>query len=143
PPSASATPVWTADAPSAQLVAGFAFAALLLAYGADADLDPREVDALGAQLRARFPALSGDEVIAAVHAAAERYAQATVEEATTDVIGLGRDLTDEGRRAFFSDLVAVADADGVVHPMESAMLRHIATAWGLEDEARRFTAAED
>lgn len=135
---------WTAGGGphDARLVAGFAFAALLIAHGADADLDPREVDALAERLHARFPALSGGEAIAAVRTAAERYARATLEEATEEVIRLGRGLGEEGRRALLSDLAAVAEADGVVHPMESALLRHIAEAWHLEDEARRFGAPE-
>lgn len=105
--------------------------ALVIAHGADADLDRREVDTLADRLHDLAPRLSGDEVIDIVHRSAEVYLDTRVEGAETVVYRLAGALDSEARAAAYAALKAVAEADDTMHPMESTLLRHVAAAWKL------------
>lgn len=105
--------------------------ALVIAHGADADLDPREVDALSEQLHGLAPQLSGDEVIRIVKEGAEIYLDTRVEGAETVVHRLAGSLGPDDRARAYATLKAVAEADHTIHPMESTLLRHVAAAWRL------------
>ncbi len=108
--------------------------ALVIAHGADADLDPREVDAIAEHLHRLAPRLSGDEVIAIVKRGAQAYLDSRVEGAETVVYRLLAALDPDGLDAAYAALRAVAEADETMHPMESTLLRHVAAAWRLEVE---------
>lgn len=108
-----------------------ALLALLVAHGADAELDGREIDALAERLLGLEPALSGDDVIRLVREAAQAYAEVPVAGTDRIVARLGATLPRAVREAAFALLRAVAEADGVMHPMESTLLRHVARAWGI------------
>ncbi|MEP0547469.1 MAG: TerB family tellurite resistance protein [Rhodothermales bacterium] len=105
--------------------------ALVIAHGADADLDPREVDTLSDRLHGLAPHLSGDEVIRIVKEGAKVYLDTRVEGAETVVHRLAGALSPEDRARAYETLRAVAEADHTVHPMESTLLRHVAAAWRL------------
>jgi uncharacterized tellurite resistance protein B-like protein len=105
--------------------------ALLIAHGADSDLDPREIDTIADRLLTLDEGLSGDDVIVIFRHAAEAYAQAKVTSAEDVVARLARVLDGGARERAFALLRAVAEADEVIHPMESTLLRHIADAWGI------------
>jgi uncharacterized tellurite resistance protein B-like protein len=108
-----------------------ALIALVIAHGADSDLDPREIDTIADRLLGIGDDLSGDDVIVVFRDAARSYMDMKVVKAEELVENLGRQLDESGRRRAFSMLRAVAEADGIMHLMESALLRHIAEAWGI------------
>lgn len=110
---------------------GIALLALVIAHGADADLDSREIDTLADRLLSLEGSLSGDDVIVVFREAAREYAAMKVISAEDMVAQLAQSLDFRGRRRAFSLLRAVAEADGVIHPMESALLRHIAEGWDI------------
>ena len=106
--------------------------ALVIAHGADADLDPREVDTLSERLHSLAPQLSGDDVIRIVKEGAQTYLDTRVEGAETVVHRLAGALGPDDRARAYDTLRAVAEADDTVHPMESTLLRHVAAAWRLK-----------
>lgn len=108
-----------------------ALLALVIAHGADADLDPREIDAIANRLLVLDDSLSGDDVIVVFRDAAYAYADMKVVNAEVVVAGLADALDEDDLRRAFAMLRAVAEADGVMHPMESAFLRHVAEAWEI------------
>ena len=117
---------------SEDVLADLTLLALVIAHGADADLDPREVDTLADRLHVLAPHLSGDDVILIVRRAAQVYRDTRVEGAETVVHRLAGALDPEGRARAYDALNAVAEADEALHPMESMLLRHVATAWKLD-----------
>lgn len=108
-----------------------ALLALVIAHGTDAELDVREIDTLTERLFALDPGLSGDDVIAVFKEAARSYTRLSVAEATRLVEDLAVRLAEPERRRGFALLRAVAEADEVMHPMESTVLRHVAQAWRI------------
>lgn len=111
-----------------------ALLALVVAHGLDSDLNARETDVLVDRVANAAPALeghelSGDQLSEIVRRSVERYRSLSVHD-LDDVVETTRDAWDEGTRArAFAALVAVAEADGVVHTMERTFLRHLGTAW--------------
>ncbi len=112
-----------------------ALLALVVGHGADADLDTRELDTLSDRLLNLDPGLSGDDVIVVFRKAAADYLQVKVEGADAVVARLGDRLGMAARRRAFALLRAVAEADAVVHPMESNLLRNIAEAWDVDPDS--------
>lgn len=119
---------------SEDALADLTLLALVIAHGADSDLDPREVDTLADRLHVLAPDRSGDEVIHIVKRGVRAYLDTRVEGAETVVHRLAGMLDVEGRRRAYEALNAVAEADESVHPMETTMLRHVAAAWKLDVE---------
>lgn len=117
---------------SEDVLADLTLLALVIAHGADADLDPREVDTLAEHLHLLAPERSGDEVIQIVKRGAKAYLDTRVEGAETVVHRLAGALRPAGRARAYEALEAVAEADEALHPSETAMLRHVATAWKLD-----------
>lgn len=124
-PSASSS-VFTKEA-----LQDLALLALVIAHGADSDLDPREIDTIADRLFQLGDDLSGDDVIVVFREAARAYADMKVVRAEVIVENLGAQLDEDGRKRGFALLRAVAEADGIVHLMESTLLRHVAAAWGI------------
>jgi hypothetical protein len=120
------------DAFNEDVLADLTLLALVIAHGADADLDPREVDTLADRLHGLAPHLSGDDVIEVVRQGAEVYRDSRVEGAETVVHRLAGALGPEQLDRAYDALEAVAAADESFHPMESMMLRHVAAAWRLD-----------
>jgi hypothetical protein len=114
------------------VLADLTLLALVIAHGADADLDPREVDTLADRLHALAPDLSGDDVVGIVRRGAEVYRDSRVEGAETVVHRIAGALPPEALSRAYDALEAVAAADASMHPMESMMLRHVAAAWRLD-----------
>lgn len=117
---------------SEDVLADLTLLALVIAHGADADLDPREVDMLADRLHSLAPNLSGDDVIRIVKKGAKIYLDTRVEGAETVVHRLAGALGQDGRERAYDALKAVAEADEALHPMESTLLRHVAAAWKLD-----------
>lgn len=109
---------------------GIALLALLLAHGADAELDPREIDAIADRLLALESSLSGDDVIVVFREAAKTYA---LRDTLADdiIVELAHSLDMSARRRAFALLRAVAEADGVIHPGEFTLMRDVAEGWGI------------
>jgi tellurite resistance protein len=126
PPHSKATAHFSKEA-----LRDVALLALVIAHGADADLDPREIDAIADRLLTLDDRLSGDDVIVVFRDAACEYADMKVVNAEVVVARLADALNHDDRRRAFAMLRAVAEADGVMHPMESAFLRHVAQAWEI------------
>jgi len=108
-----------------------ALLALVIAHGADSDLDPREIDTIAERLFQIGDGLSGDDVIVVFRDAARAYMDMQVIGAEVIVENLGQQLDEDGRKQAFALLRAVAEADGIMHLMESTLLRHVAQAWDI------------
>ncbi|MEM1042375.1 MAG: TerB family tellurite resistance protein [Bacteroidota bacterium] len=106
--------------------------ALVIAHGADADLDPREVNTLAEHLHRLAPHLSPEAVTEIVKDGARAYLDTRVEGAETVVYRLAGALSADGRAEAYAALQAVAEADETLHPMESTLLRHVAAAWRVD-----------
>ncbi len=116
-------------------LADLALLTIVMAHGTDADLDPRETQILVQQLSLLSSsdggAASGADLSDLVETAVEAYGELSV-RGLDDVVGrLGQALSPEDLARAHAALAAVADADGHVHTMEAAFLRHVAQAWGL------------
>jgi hypothetical protein len=122
------------DSLSEDALADLTLLALVIAHGADADLDPREVDTLAERLHTLAPRLSGDEVIRIVKRGAKAYLDTRVEGAETVVYRLAGALGPGDLARAYETLKAVAEADEAMHPMETTLLRHVAAAWRLDVE---------
>lgn len=122
--------------PTRDVLADLALIALVVAHGTDADLDPRETRALVAQVEELARAFgedpSGEDLSAYVEGAIGAYRDLSV-RGLDDVVERVRQRTSPaGLARIHAALVAVAEADGVVHTMERTVLRHIAHAWRLD-----------
>ena len=120
------------DAFNEDVLADLTLLALVIAHGADADLDPREVDVLADRLHTLAPHLSSDDVVGVVRQGAEVYRDSRVEGAETVVHRIASALDPDRLARAYDALEAVAAADEALHPMESTMLRHVAAAWRLD-----------
>ena len=89
---------------SEDVLADLTLLALVIAHGADADLDPREVDTLADRLHVLAPHLSGDGVIQIVRRAAQVYRDTRVEGAETVVHRLAGALDPEGRARAYDEI---------------------------------------
>lgn len=122
------------DAPTP--LVDLALLAIVVAHGMDSDLNVQETEVLvdrvaGAAVALVGHELSGDQLSEIVQGAVERYGALSVQD-LDGVVEATRTGWDDGRRArAFAALVAVAEADGVVHTMERTFLRHLGTAWGV------------
>jgi uncharacterized tellurite resistance protein B-like protein len=130
-PASDAGPAFDAGLFSPDALHDLSLLALLMAHGADADLDPRELDTLAERLLGLHPSLSGDDVLEVFNRAARAYAEAKVTSTEGVAERLGGLLDETARRRAFALLRAVAEADGVLHVMESALLRHVAQTWEI------------
>lgn len=124
-------PMPDSDAFNEDVLADLTLLALVIAHGADADLDPREIDTLADRLHVLASHLSGDDVIEIVRQGAEVYRDSRVEGAETVVHRIAGALDPDRLARAYDALEAVAAADESLHPMESTMLRHVAAAWRL------------
>lgn len=122
PPPPAGTPALLDD---------LALLALVVAHGTDGRLHQDEAGALLGRLRA-IEADFGGDAEASLQRAAQRYESARIDRLEDDAARLGLALPPAARARAFAALVAVAEADGVVHPMEATLLRHVAQAWGLD-----------
>lgn len=109
---------------------------LIIAHGSDGELDPRETGAITDQLHAMGPSvlgfeLSGEDAIDLVQEAALRYRDVKIEELDGLVRRVAFALDGPRLVQAYHALCAVAAADGVAHPMESTILRHLREAWDL------------
>src|SRR5688572_29019391 len=114
------------DAPS--LMDDVSLLALVLAHGTDGAIHGDEVRVLLDSLSALKDDLPGDAE-KSLQRAAGHYERVPIEglEDVTDRIA--RSLAPAPLARVFAVLVAVAEADGVLHPMEATFLRHLAQAW--------------
>lgn len=111
--------------------------ALIVAHGADSEFDPRESKAVLDSLRElSHKTASGSDVIALIKTGALAYQNLKVGEVDEVVRRLASSMDLEERRRTFAALAGVAAADGVQHPMESTILRHIGLAWNLHSEEK-------
>ncbi len=106
--------------------------ALVIAHGADADLDPREIETITERLGRLAPHLSGGDLAKIVKRGALAYLDSRVEGAETVVYRLLAALDADGLAEAYAALKAVAEADETMHPMETTLLRHVAAAWRLD-----------
>ncbi|HLA64117.1 MAG TPA: TerB family tellurite resistance protein, partial [Rhodothermales bacterium] len=113
------------------LLDDLALLALVVAHGTDGRLHREEVDALLDHLRA-LEADFGSDAEVSLQRAAHRYERVGVDRMEDDAVRLGLGLDPDVRERAFAALVAIAEADGVVHKMEATLLRHVAHAWGID-----------
>lgn len=113
------------------LLDDLALLALVVAHGTDGSLHHDEVVALLDHLRALEADFDGASAEEALQRAAHRYESERVDRLEDDAARLAVALLPDVRTRAFAALVAIAEADGVVHPMEATLLRHIAHTWDL------------
>ena len=114
----------------------FATLAFVIAHGADADLDSREVNVLTHRVESLSAALmaapmSGAELSGVVQSATAAYNGLAIAETNTVLDRLGRSLDAQQRAEVYGAFVEIAAADGTLNTMEQTLLRHIADAWHL------------
>ena len=104
-----------------------------LAFGADGDLDPAEVDAMRSALEAWAP---GEDPAGVDHALREAALVDARRAALEDVIRrVGRALDGPGRARVLADLRTVAEADGRVTQGEKDLFRTIERSLGASADA--------
>ena len=115
----------------------FATLAFVIAHGADATLDTREMDVLSNRIESlartlSLTPLSGTDLGAVLQKATLQYGELAIPDVNTVLDRLGRSLNPEQRSHAYAAFVEIAAADGTMHTMEQTLLRHIATAWHLD-----------
>lgn len=118
-------------------LADFATLAFLIAFGADADLDAREMDVLTRRIKTLSERLRGappsaSELADVLQEATRRYYELAIADANILLDRLGRSLDAEQRAEAYGAFVEIAAADDTLHTMEQTFLRHIAVAWHLD-----------
>ena len=119
------------------ILTDFATLAFVIAHGADADLDTRELEVIthrveSLSLTLMDPPVSRADLSKVVQAAAEAYAGLAIADANGVLDRLGRTLDSEQRAEVYAAFVEIAAADGTMRTMEQTLLRHIAVAWHLD-----------
>lgn len=115
----------------------FATLAFVIAHGADADLDTREMDILTERVdslsRTLMQKSLGEAKLGTIlQEATRQYHELAIADVNTVLDRLGRSLDPEQRAQVYAAFVEVAAADGMMHMMEQTLLRHIASAWHLD-----------
>lgn len=112
-----------------------AFLYLLVAFGADGQLDEAEVEAIVDHLSARYPDLAPADAREAVAGALAMYLKAEEPRARArqSFALLKQRLPAPGRRLLHEDLHRVAQADGTVTEEEWALLHELAERWEIEN----------
>jgi uncharacterized tellurite resistance protein B-like protein len=105
-----------------------ALLALVLAHGTDGAVHADEVRVLLDSLSALKEDLPGDAE-KSLQRAAGHYEGVQIEHLEDVADRIARALAPAPLARVFAVLVAVAEADGVLHPMEATFLRHLAQAW--------------
>jgi hypothetical protein len=105
-----------------------ALLALVLAHGTDGAVHGDEVRVLLTSLSSLRDDLPGDAE-KSLQRAAGQYERVPIERLEDVTDRIARALPPAPLARVFAVLVAVAEADGVLHPMEATFLRHLAQAW--------------
>ena len=122
---------------SAAILTDFATLAFVIAHGADASLDTREMDVLSKRIESLAEALtltplSGDDLGQVLQRATQQYSELAIADTNPVLDRLGRSLQPDQRSEVFAAFVEIAAADGTMHTMEQTLLRHISAAWHLD-----------
>jgi uncharacterized tellurite resistance protein B-like protein len=105
---------------------------LMVAYGADDHLSPREVESVVELLQQKYPARDRFQLQGALaRVIADEQPIDPLERAARSAEVLAAFLSDAEKREILDDLVSVGNADGVLLDSERKMLDHIAGVWGL------------
>ncbi len=119
-------PTWTSTHDLALLY-------IALAYGTDHDLSDDELQTITSALEdwASVPQEGHvqEVVMEAVTAFLEGDSRAELRRSIND---LGQDLTDEERRRALTDVIRIAEADGVLLEREQGLIHTVAEAWSLK-----------
>jgi uncharacterized tellurite resistance protein B-like protein len=105
---------------------------LMVAYGADDHLSPREVESVVELLQRKHPARDRFQLQEALaRVIADEQPIDPLERAAGSAEVLADYLTDTEKREILDDLMSVGKADGVFLDSERQMLDHIADVWGV------------
>jgi len=123
---------------SASQLRSLAFLYLAMGHGTDNYLSGAELDAITDRLHARYPGHDRAEVQDVVGEAMAVYMEAddVVDTATKLIISLRDDLSTKQRQAVLDDVLAVAEADGVVLQNERTLLTSLAECWNVDLKAK-------
>ena len=121
--------VVASSAPSA-LLEETALIALLVASGGEGSVTGAALRAVVDALAERYHDVDAERRLEALSRAVARFESASVTAFSRSVAELGRELAAPARKAAFSDLQVVAEADGYVHAVERTLLRYVADAGG-------------
>lgn len=125
-----APPHAAGDAPD--VLGHLAFLYLVLAHGADSELSDDELRVIRIKLQGWQKGLDDDDVDAVLDRARTRYAHGPDEDALHASIDAVRDgLPPDRRRAALSDLIAIANADGVFLDHEEDLINTLVSAWDV------------
>ncbi|HET6567869.1 MAG TPA: TerB family tellurite resistance protein [Rhodothermales bacterium] len=133
---------------SANQLRSLAFLYLAMGHGTDNYLSGAELEAITDRLHARYPGHDRAAVQDVVGEAMAVYMESedVVDTATELIVALKDSLSEEQRRAVLRDVLAVAEADGVVLQNERGLLTTLAASWGMDlegGEALGVSAVED
>lgn len=122
-----------------------AFLYLAMGHGTDNYLSGAELDAITDRLHARYPGLDRAAVQDVVGEAIAVYMESENFSGTAmDRIASIRDgLSPRQRKAILDDLLAVAEADGVVLKNERSLLASLAESWELETDTSDESGSGD
>jgi uncharacterized tellurite resistance protein B-like protein len=111
-----------------------AFLYLAMGHGADNYLSAAELEAITDRLHSRYPDLERAAVQDVVGEAMVVYMESedVISAATDMIISLRSSLQPKQRRVILEDLLAIAQADGVLLKNERSLLASLAESWEIE-----------
>ncbi len=108
-----------------------------LAYGTDNSLSDEEVDTIMGTLQKWEANLTRENVQEIVLEAIAIYMQENASiEVTRTIRTLSQTLSEQERKQALSDVVHIAEADGVLLTSESSLITSLAEIWGIKTDAK-------
>lgn len=103
---------------------------LHLAHRTDAELDPKEIDAISRSLREWAPGLAEEQALEIIQGATQAYVQGPDKRLFDDsVAALRKAVPAHQRDALLADLQTIAQSDGTVTDEERAVISRLQQAW--------------
>jgi uncharacterized tellurite resistance protein B-like protein len=115
-----------------------------LAYGTDHELSDNELDAITGALREWNPEADEVDVQEIVMEAATIFLEGDAgEEVSRSIETLSGQLNDDERRRALTDVMNIAEADGVVLEREQGLISRVADAWSLKRLGKELISDTD
>jgi uncharacterized tellurite resistance protein B-like protein len=109
---------------------------LQLAHGTDDELSRTEMNAMVGVLRSWLPDLDQTAILETLRQAMDRYAEGDRDELIEAAVSrLGRTLSHDQLEKALSDLVSIANADGVFLDDEEDLIIRLQTEWGVDPDS--------
>ena len=106
---------------------------LALTHGADAEIDPVEMETMSEKLQEWQPEMAAEHTHHVIEEVMLMYVSgASQNMLTTSVASLRQSLPRDQRVAVLNDLADLASADGMVVPGEVSFIQQLARQWEVE-----------